>query len=324
MRGTGLTGLCGIPRKRILTKNSHLIRPIINIKKTDIYEYAKARKLKWREDETNALTNYTRNKIRLDLLPKLKNDFSPAIIETINRTASILRGADEFINTYVNGLLQFLIKDRRKDRYYINIPQLLTFTEFIQSEIVQQSIVKVFKSLPVSSNIIERILALCDSPSSSICEINKNAYVLKDRNHLVFSIKSPTFKMNKQINKIGEYDLGTHKLKLTEVPRKLVEFSKETNIEYIDSELIPSFLQLRNWEIGDVFQPLGMEGHMKVNDFLANIKVPILEKQNVVLLTTKTDIIWVVGKRLSNKYKISQSSKKVIKAEFIIKAEKNK
>ncbi len=324
MRGTGLTGLTGIPKKRILTKNSHLIRPIINIKKSDIYEYAKERKLAWREDETNALTNYTRNKIRLDLLPKLKEDFSPAIIETINKTAAILRGADDFINTYVNGLLQILIKDRRKDRYYINIPQLQTFTEFIQSEIIQQSVVKVFKSLPITSNTIDRILSLCESPSGSICDINKNAFVLKDRNHLVFSIKSSTFKVDMQIERTGEYDLGTHILRLTEVQRKTADFNKDTNIEYIDAELIPSYLQLRSWETGDIFQPLGMEGHVKVSDFLSNIKVPIMEKQNIILLTTKSEIIWVVGKRLSNKYKISKTSKKVIKAEFILKAEKNK
>lgn len=324
LRGTGLTGLSGIPRKRHLVKNTYIIRPIIDFKKSDIYLYAKERNLQWREDETNTLTNYTRNKIRLDLLPKIQQDFSPAIFDLINRTSRLIRGADEFINEFVESAVDTIIKDRRKDRFYISISQLETYSEFIQGEVIRACLSNVFKLLPPNIKVIDRILSLINSPSGAIADINKQIYALKDRGVIIFAQRTPIDSVNMLIDRNCEINLEFATLKLTPIDRKSVEFTKDPLVEYLDADLLPAKLQLRNWEQGDEFKPLGMEGTMKISDFLINQKIPSVEKRGVIVLTTKTDIIWVVGRRLCNTYKVTGNTQKVIKAELILKKEKGK
>ncbi len=320
-RGTGLTGLAGIPRQRHLVKNTYMIRPLIDFKKENIYKYAKLRNLQWREDETNALTNYTRNKVRLELLPKIQQDFSPAIFDLINRTSKLIRGADEFITGFVNNAVEDLVKDRRKDQFHINIAQLETHSEFIQSEIIQSAIVSIFKLLPPNLKVLDRILALSKSPSGAIANINKQVFALRDREKIIFAQSSPLDSIDMIIERISENNLDAGKFRLSVVDRKSVEFSKDPFVEYLDADLIPAFMNLRNWEIGDEFKPLGMDGTMKISDFLTNQKISTIDKRSVLVLATKTDIIWVVGKRLSNIYKVTGTTSNVIKAEFILKKE---
>lgn len=324
LRGTGLTGLSGIPRKRHLVKNTYIIRPIIDFKKSDIYQYAKERNLQWREDESNTLTNYTRNKIRLELLPKIQQDFSPAIFDLINRTSRLIRGADEFINEFVENAVDTIIKDRRKDRFYISISQLETYSEFIQGEVIRACLSNVFKLLPPNIKVIDRVLALINSPSGAIADINKQIYALKDRGVIIFAQRTPIDSVNMLIDRNCEINLEFATLKLTPIDRKSVEFTKDPLVEYLDADLLPAKLQLRNWEQGDEFKPLGMDGTMKISDFLINQKIPSVEKRGVIVLSTKTDIIWVVGRRLSNTYKVTGNTQKVIKAELILKKEKGK
>ena len=88
LRGSGLTGLSGISSRRPFIKDVMLIRPLLTMKKADLIKYAKKRKLEWHEDETNSLMQYTRNKVRHELLPGLAKDYNPAIIDVINRSAS--------------------------------------------------------------------------------------------------------------------------------------------------------------------------------------------------------------------------------------------
>ncbi len=324
LRGTGLTGLSGIPRKRHLVKNTYIIRPIMDFKKSEIYQYAKERNLQWREDETNTLTNYTRNKIRLDLLPKIQQDFSPAIFDLINRTSRLIRGADQFINEFVEGAAETMIKDRRKDRFYINIAQLDTYSEFIQGEVIRACLSNVFKLLPPNIKVIDRVLSLVNSPSGAIADINKQIYALKDRGVIIFAQRTAIDSVNMLIDRTCEINLEFATLKLTAIDRKSVEFTKDPFVEFLDADLLPAKLQLRNWEQGDEFKPLGMDGTMKISDFLINQKIPSVEKRGVLVLSTKSEIIWVVGKRLCNTFKVTGNTQKVIKAELILTKEKGK
>lgn len=316
-RGSGLTGLSGIPHKRLLVKTTYMIRPLIDLSKEDLIHYAKLRQLPWNEDESNSLTHYTRNKIRLELLPQIMNEYSPAIFDVINRTARLIRGADEFISDYVQNAVESLIRDRRKDRFYISIPQLQTYSEYIQGELIQGLLSFVFKTLPFGVKTIDRIMSLCESPVGSTFNVNKQIYVIKDRNKLIFALRNGADTVNMNIDKISETELPLGKLVISKIQRNKVEYTRDPNIEFVDADLLPLSLNVRNWQPGDVFKPLGMDGTMKVSDFLTNQKVSIIDKQAVVVLSTKSEIIWVVGRRLSNDYKVNPLTRNVLKLEFI-------
>jgi tRNA(Ile)-lysidine synthase len=316
LRGSGLTGLAGIPARRPLTNKTNVIRPVLHFTKAELIEYAKKRELEWHEDVTNSLALYTRNKVRHELMPVIKEKFSPAVDEIIIRTMHLLQGADKVVAARVNELMQHVAET-------VNSNTLLKTTlfagvdEFLQGEIIQRIITEKYDSSPVSFETIDRVISLLTSETGAICEISKQVYALRDRDGILFLKKTPVFNLNETIEKTGNYTFGDFKIILKEVPNRDLDFGADPNIEYFDSELLPQRLTLRTWQPGDAFQPIGMRGTMKVSDFLTNEKVPLLDKQNVLVLCTSSDIIWVCGRRISDKFKVTEKTDKVISVEFI-------
>lgn len=312
-RGSGLTGLSGIPSSRQLSKNLQIIRPLLRSKKEELIEYARARKLEWREDETNQMYNYTRNKIRLDLIPKLKNDYNPSVIDVINRASKIFSGADEFIKKHIATTLKNYVKKKNNNRFSINISLLKSLDDFLQGEIIQSAVTTIFKTQNLNMQTIDRIVSLMDSPIGSRVEISNRIITFKDRDRLIFVKDFEVNKFNISISKTGTYEVGDYILTLEEVKKKDIVFSEDPSEEFFDYDLIPGILHIRNWEEGDNFNPLGMNGTMKISDFLINLKIPLLDKYNIMVLTTKTEIIWVCGFRISNKFKITDGTKRFLK-----------
>ena len=316
-RGTGLTGLSGIPACRQFVKDVILFRPFIGLKKQKIIEYAKKRKLEWREDDSNLLDKYTRNKLRNDLIPKLKKDYSPAIVDIINRAAKLIHSADRIIHDYTRTHLPSVLTDMATDRVSIKLPLFKTFDEFIRGEMLISILRKYFRLQSPSMNTIDRILKLCNSDVGAICEITKNIFAIRDRQIITISRRSVPNKINEKIEKTGKYVIGNLTFVLKEVGIDEVDYSNNPNVEYVDFNLITPILTIRNVEMGDAFSPLGMTGKMKVNDFLTNEKTPILEKPNILLIVNSTgEIIWVCGKRINDRFKITDKTKKVLKMEI--------
>ena len=316
-RGSGLKGLRGIPANRSIGKSINIIRPLLQFQKTELIIYANKRGLPWREDETNSLMHYTRNKIRHDLLKKIRDEYSPAIIDIINRTSRLFRGADEFITDHVKQKMKFLVCNKKNNRFALRIPLLQTNNDFIQGEIMQTALKNNFKIQAVSIKTVERLLGLMSSESGSICEITKQIYALKDRQLIIFIRRQPNVHINMKIERKGEYQIGNYELKLTEIQKKKVKFTNDPNVEYFDMDLIPNIITFRTREEGDVFRPIGMKGKMKVSDFLTNSKISLIDKQDVVMLSTSSDIIWLCGYRADDRFKITDSTTRVLKAEFI-------
>lgn len=316
MRGTGITGLSGIPPIRSLGKNVTLIRPVIMFKKEEMKSYAMENKLAWREDESNSLLNFTRNRIRKKLIPQIETDFNPAFADVIYRTANLFRGADEFISEYVRSQLDLVVCDKSFNRFSLRIPLFLTYSDFIQGEIIQSSMAKHFQVQGINLKSVDKVISLVNSTVGSILELNAQIRVIRDRQDLIFIRKSHESQLNIEINKVGEYKTPNFSLKLREIPRNKAKFNENVLIEYLDMDLVPSKLILRNWAPGDSFTPLGSKGKMKISDFLINEKVSLADKSSIYVLATKTDIIWVCGMRLSDKYKITDSTSHVLKAEI--------
>lgn len=314
IRGSGITGLCGIPPKRQMGKNVAIIRPFLQHSKEDLKTYARQRGLRWCEDESNSLLYYTRNKIRLDLIPKLQKDFNPSIIETINRSARLINGAEAFIAEHVKLMLNDMIIDKSSERYAIKIPLLQTVEDFLKGEIIQASLMKHFQIQAVSMATVERIIDLAESPPGAMVEITKNIYVLKDRIKLIFIRRQSSAEVNMKIDREGDYKINNKFFHFKKTAKRLVDYNDDPDEEYFDFDLLPLKLQLRNWQQGDSFVPLGMDGSMKVSDFLINNKVALSDKRDVVVLATKSEIVWICGMRINDRYKVTKQTKRVLKA----------
>lgn len=316
-RGTGLTGLRGIPQFRAMTKNLSIIRPFLDFTKQDIIEYAEARNLKWREDKSNTSLLFTRNKIRHKLIPMLREDFSPTITENLNRASRLIAGADEFISNYIKSYSNNIIKDKNLNRIYFKLSFISTLSPFIQGELLEYYISNFFNTEFLPIQTIERLLSLENSEVGSICEINKNLIAVRDRNEIIVTIrKIPQENYVIPIDIPGEARIGRLLIILKEVPKEEVKYNTDPNIEFLDMDNLPKSLSIRNKRDGDTFQPLGMTDYVKISDFLINQKIPIIDKDNYPLLSTPGNILWICGLRISESCKIQKTTKRFLRAEI--------
>lgn len=315
-RGSGITGLSGIPKVRQLIKNVRIIRPLIDIPKNELIEYAKARNLQWREDESNDWLDYTRNKIRHKLIPTLENEYSPAVKENVQRITKFLQGADEFIQERILELSEMIINKESSDSYSININILNSNNKFIQGEIISRFL-KIELEIPqVNYTQIEGILNLKDKETGSIFAIDKFWTCVKDRTKIVFRKNLLPVKIHQEIEKIGVYVFGTKKLTLKEVSKNEVILNDNKDTEYFDFDKFPLIVTLRNWQEGDIIKPLGSTGRMKVSDFLINNKVNTFDKNFVYVLARENEVIWVLNYQINDKYKITDNTKRFLQGKI--------
>jgi len=316
LRGSGLTGLSGIPETRQLIKNVRIIRPLLSSTKEEIKEYISARNLKWKEDITNTWLEYTRNKVRLKLIPFIRDNFNPSITENIMRITTFLQGADDFITENIKDFYSIVAENQDNSRVQIRIPLFDAYNRYIQGEILSYTLKKNYDLEHINHTQIEQILSIKNSETGTIVEINKMITCYKDRNYLIFTRNLLPIKYNQRIDKVSKTTVGNFVLDLQEVTKKQVKFSEDKNIEYFDYEKLPFVLTLRNWEEGDSFIPLGMKGTKKVSDLLIDNKISLFDKNFVNVLATNSEIVWVINHQINDKYKITESTKRFIKATF--------
>lgn len=314
-RGTGLSGLAGIPPRRPLVKKTQLIRPLLQLSKEEIIAYATERELEWYEDETNTLTTYTRNKVRHDVLPKLKEDFNPKIIESLNRTATLLRKADGFIESFIDSTYHSVVVEK-EDACVIDIHKLEALHEFLQSEIIERCISTLTFGRTVSFASMDRILSLLGKEVGSRENVVNNLIAVRNRSEIVLMYEQHLQEVFLTVYKLGTYAIGKYSLTLEECHRNDVRIGQERMVEFFDYDRLPYRLTLRTWHAGDSLHAIGLNGHVKISDLLTNEKVDHSDRQNKLVLATATEIVWACGIRMSEDFKITNETRRIVRATF--------
>ncbi|MCL4140017.1 UNVERIFIED_CONTAM: hypothetical protein GTU68_054145 [Idotea baltica] len=303
-RGTGLSGLKGI-----LPKSGNLIRPLLFAKKADIISFAEQNEIPWREDSSNASDKYKRNHIRHHVIPLLE-ELNPKLLENFANTGTRLNNALIYIKSEF-GL--FKKKYLRNENGSIVIdaevffnPEKATLIEFWLGE------------LNFNYDAISAMLASKDSLSGSQF-LSKSHRLLFDRETVIVTLREHTVpKIELSIDSLTEeleFDLGKLTFqKLSKFPPK--EDLLNPNKAFLNMAHLAYPITLRNWQKGDVFQPFGMKGKKKVSDFLIDEKVPVSEKEKTLVLCSGNEVIWIVGKRISEKIKIDRSTSEVLEITF--------
>jgi len=311
-RGSWINGLAGIQIKR-----GNIIRPLLFATREEIEEYASEKGLPYRIDSSNLKTTYRRNYIRLKLLPLISENINPGIIETLNRTSQIFSELAEFIRHEVSKIIKFVSIEEGPGKILIDIQRLRSYLFFIQESVIISTIETFFNERVDFSRVLS-VLNLIDSTPGSSVMLSKDLFVYRDRQHLVF-LRKPEFEETEVFAYIhpGEkYETDSFVLSSEFVERENVQFNNDSRVEYIDAELIADELILRNWHPGDWFIPLGMKGRKKISDFLIDLKVPVYDKKKVLVLESEGKIVWVCGLRLDDRFKVTDSTNKILKIEF--------
>lgn len=316
IRGAGGTGLSGIPPKR-----GKIIRPLIRIKREEIKRFLRMNKIAYRSDSTNYLPDRFRNKIRLTLLPKIKKDFNPKIVEVLNRTADILSFQQEYIEKECKQILHD-ISQIRKNKIIIDLKKFTGYDICLQRELIRQCVRKLKGDLnQLSFDPVERSLDLIQHGSSGKkIKLADKIWLEVCEKELVVFEEGKRKKLDYPLTLPGEASLIDWGIKIKSgvIKRKPPKYvNRNQNIAFLDQEKLQKPFRLRNRRKGDRFRPLGMKGTKSLADFFTDTKVPSYQRDEVPILTSKGKIVWVVGYRISDEFKVTEKTRRILKIEVI-------
>lgn len=324
MRGTGLEGLGGIRAKR----GEKIIRPILAISREEIESYCDEKELKPRIDKTNLENIYSRNKVRLDILPYMKENFNEDIIETLNRMASILQKDDEYINKQCDKAFKEYCRLETKG-LLIN-KKLFNLDQAIVTRVIKKSLIDYSgKHINFEMKHIYDVIYLSkkgtnkkiDLPNDILAENTYGDIFLKSKNNL--NIDEENDLINNEIfipieklsNNTLEFMDYTVKIELID-KKNNIEFSNNDLIKYFDYDNIIEGIIIRTRKDGDKIRPLGMNGNKKLKDIFINNKVPREERDKIPVTCFDNNIAWIVGHKVSEDYKVNKKTKRIIKITF--------
>lgn len=298
-RGTGIDGLSGIP-----AQNGRVFRPLLNFSRNEILEFAIAEQIEWREDSSNVESKYLRNKIRHEIVPKLK-ELHPTFLGNFKKTQEHLIQNNALVQNHINEIKEKLFV-QEVGHYRIRIEDLAELHP------IEPYLYQLFNGFGFTE--WEDVKRLLTAMSGKKVESNTHS-LIKDREHLLLSKKETKKKTVFVISEDDNHIINPIQLKIETV--KTLQKPLQ-NVVYIDKEKLNYPLLLRNWEKGDYFYPFGMQGKKKLSKFFKDEKTDVLSKEKQWLLCSGKNIVWVVGKRLDERFKVDESTKSILKITFSV------
>jgi tRNA(Ile)-lysidine synthase len=301
-RGTGLKGLTGIPEK-----NGRIVRPLLPFFKTELLEYAKAVQLSFVEDSSNRSSDYTRNFFRNEVLPLIEKVY-PAVRENLLDNICRFQSVNDLYEFATKPILK-KIAEKRGEELYISIGSLFRFNN-------DTLIYDLLSPYGFTESQMAEVIKLKDSESGGyIVAPQTNNRLIKYRNHFIVAPPQNNdtliYNWDKKDNEI-EYIGG--KLIAQSFTHK-PEMNTNADIALLDAKEISYPLIIRRWKEGDYFYPLGMRKKKKIARFMIDQKFSKTQKENTWVLESASRIVWVIGHRIDDRFKITDKTKEVLQIE---------
>lgn len=317
MRGTGIDGLKGM---EFIYED--IIRPILGIDRKEIEAYIEKNAIETVLDKTNLEPIYTRNKIRLELIPYIEENFNPNIINTLWRMSRISDIDSKFLEDYSEREYNLIVKKHINNSIILDRGKFLEEDRSIQQRIIRNAIFEISGSLQGVSEVqISSVLNLFLGSGTgkevhlSNDLIARNSYedliiergIHKEKDKYLYSLD---FSGVNIFEKIG------YCFFIRIINKDDLIINKSSNIRYFDLDMVKGDLKVRNRREGDRFIPFGMKGKKKLKDYFIDEKVPKELRDRIPLIVDGEDILWVVGYRTNDLYKINSSTKNVLEISF--------
>ena len=279
-RGTGIRGLAGM-----LPRNGFIVRPLLGVQRKDILLYLKQRNLSFVEDSTNKDTRFKRNAIRQQL-----ESCSSADIQHFANTCEYIQGYLQLIEDTIFSIKKKVTSSDEQE-LRIHIPTLLRYP---YSKTILFELLRPYGFLDV-----EPIYASLYRKAGK--QFRSSQFIaLKDREYLFI------YPENHTSSSVLSFSVTLRHIAPNE------SFPKATEKRcFLDKRVLNTTLQLRHWKAGDFFFPLGMKGRKKVSDFLTDLKLSLKQKEDVFVLASGEDIVWVIGYRIDERYKVTDTSEQI-------------
>jgi len=305
VRGTGIAGMTGIK-----PSNERIIRPLLFATRHEIIAYCHKNHIVFREDKSNSDTKYTRNKIRHLVIPVLK-EINPSIETTLNETAIRFAGINEIVSDYISALRKTISKQNG---------ELITFNiSLLKSHLKNPTILfELFKQFGINSAQVDDLHKVIEGKTGGVL-LTHSHRILKNRKEIIVSQKC---EINEEFYNIKNITglRKSHGIASAGYVNINPEFEIPTDslTACIDSEKITFPLIIRKWKPGDFFYPLGMKQKKKLSDYFIDNKFSGFNKEQVFVLESDGKIVWIIGNRIDDRFKLTKSTKKAL----LIKAQR--
>jgi tRNA(Ile)-lysidine synthase len=302
-RGTGIQGLRGM-----LPKQGPIMRPLLFATKESIRAFAVERQLQWREDSSNVLDKYTRNYFRNQLLPMIQQVYPEVeqnLAHNLQRFADVEMLYEQALEAHRKKLLQ--VKGEE-----VHIPVL----KLKKSEPLQTIVYEIIKVYGFSAQQVAEVIALFDSETGKYMQ-SASHRIIKNRNWLIIAPLQAT-QPQMILIEAGEDKVSFEggKLLLKEIPVSACNLPAPSHTALVDASAIKYPLILRKWKRGDYFYPLGMRKKKKLARFFIDQKLSMTEKEKVWVIEMNKKIVWVVGMRIDDRFKITDRTQHVLRIDL--------
>lgn len=317
IKGTGIKGLKGIPEKRLLA-NTPIFRPMLDITREETIDYCNKKNLNPNIDSSNENIHYQRNKIRIELIPELKN-YNSNIEGALLRLSDLAKNSKEVIEEHLLPIKESLIKDKE-----IKTQKFITLKESIKKQIItdyleENSIDYDYKKIDEITHFIEASSSLKSGNTLSLIKekwLFASSAKIKIINEIKSNVVKSTIRVHFEENKGKTFHPEFNKtLKISKWDEpKPKKFPHEAeSVALADFSKIKEPLFLRSRQEGDRIVPFGMKESVKLKKYLINKGVPEHERDNLLLLTTENEILWVAGVGISEKLRVKDYPTHLIK-----------
>lgn len=303
-RGTGLRGLTGITRQR-----GNIIRPLLFAERREILEYAVSHKIPFREDSSNRSQKYLRNKIRIGMLPMIR-EINPRFTSIMRGNLYHLTDAERFIEAGISKIKETVLEhcDNDIDRIHTALIEEHFPQEFVIYEILNSQygfkgdvVVELYKALQKSDSgkrfYSKEYIACIDRADIVIAPIAED-----DECKTIVSREQLRSYCGNAVLYFEHTDIDN-----------ISDYNAPAEVAYLDEQKLVYPLTLRRWREGDSFIPFGMIGRKKVSDYLTDRKISVIEKSRQFVLLSGEEIVWVVGRRIDDRYRITKLTENILK-----------
>ena len=298
IRGTGIKGLTGIT-----PKNRDVVRPLLCVTRKEIEEYITGRDMPYMSDSTNDEDVFVRNSLRLNIIPQLEK-LNPSVKEAVWRTSQNLSEVEKVYSNSVQKTIKELFQNDKID-----------ISKLRESHSPRSVLFEILSPLSFGPSVIEDIYHGMESPSGKVF-YSKSHRLIRDRDFFILDRINENSSNEEFFYIDSSTDEMAHPLALTLRREKMpVNIQKNSRFLYADMDKLKFPLTVRRWKEGDWFIPFGMKGRKKVSDYFTDRKYSLKQKEEAWILLSGDDIVWIVGERPDERFKVTEKSRKVFVAE---------
>ncbi len=307
IKGSGVRGLKGIP-----SKNGKIIRPLLEISKQEIETYQKENNILFKSDSSNDSIKYQRNFLRHEVIPKIKS-INPAFENNILSFSQQMNDLKKIVESYHQGIRKKLLT-QKQECAILNVNTLKSLPAH------KTVLYEILRTYNFNSNQLEEVYNFIQNPKTGKQFLSSTHRIIQNRKQLIIAPLNTSKSTIKVFEKLPKQILfNNYKIAVVQKPISKLQIKKSERFAYIDAKKVKFPLIIRYWKNGDYFYPYGLTkpksnkvGKKKLSKYFKDEQFSILEKEQTPLLFSGNKLVWVVGSRIDDRFKVDRNTKNVI------------